>query len=370
MKLPTLRRQKKIKKKKISLPRRVVAVDIGTSALKIVEMQLGKNPEIQQMVYHPWVQPVTSRDIDDLFLQEDFIDELEAVFKQNTIKTRHVYLLATSNKLIVRYFDFPPMGELEMQQALQYQVLEQLPYEPDNVCYDYHVVHQDDEGCRVVVFATEKSYINKLLDIFTALSKQVLSINVIPYTLWQVMQDVYNIETKENELITSINLGASLSEVSIFHQDELILFRTIALGGNDFTQAFMQDEDLEEVDAERAKRSVGLDSLIPMGAVTERRNELFDQIWRSIQYVISRNRGYTLKSIYLTGGTALLKGLIDQLQRFIEVQMQNFGYVEEFELLLLEPFASYNFQALFDISEFKEQEILFSLALGLARGGV
>ena len=363
--------RRKVKKKNKRVPKNIVAVDIGTFALKIVEMELGNAKEIKKVIYYPWPEPVANTDVLEIIKNPNFYKEIVYLLDSNNISCKDYYVLAASNRIVMRPIILPPnLPQSEIKQLLSLQIVDQIPYNEDEVYYDYSIIKRDDQETVIHVFASERGYIDEIVGLFTALKKKIHCINVAPVVIYNAVVNNYQLQLSNTEIFVTINIGATATELSIFKNTELLLFRTIPIGGNRFTTAFGQDKDSTLQEAEYNKCEYGLHKAVEMQTVLGTQNELFEHLWRSIQYVISRNKSYTLKKVFLSGGSAHLKGFSHKFSRYMEIQMHIPGGKRAFEVIVLNPFEGLQLARDIDISCFQEVAASFASVIGLAHGGV
>lgn len=358
-------KKKRAKKQKLE---RVVAIDIGTFALKLVEVQLKPKIIVKKLVYYPWQTQFPQKDVTEIICSANFHREIIGILESNNITCKNILILAANNKLVMRPMRFPPnLSDSEIKQLLKLQVEEHIPYKQNEVYYDYSVMRNKDETL-THLYASEKNYINELISIFKGLKRSIKCINVSPVVMYNIANKSRDLQLKELEIIVTVNLGANLTELCVFKKNELLLYRTIPIAGNKFTNAFATDETTVMNKAEYSKCEIGLSKAIQMQSVLAVQNELFDQLWKSIQYVIARNKHYSLKKVYLTGGSANLKGLVDKFRRYIEIKYQEPGETRVFDVEILNPFKTVAVDENININEFNGITSSFASVLGLICG--
>jgi type IV pilus assembly protein PilM len=108
-----------------------------------------------------------------------------------------------------------------------------------------------------------------------------------------------------------IDVGAQLTSIVIHDRGVPKLVRTLARGGQELTDLLMDRLDLTYEEAERAKRSTGLDGPGDPAADALRAGirPLLAEIRSSINYFRAGNDGAQLEGISLTGGGSELSGL-------------------------------------------------------------
>jgi len=358
-------------KPKRKMPGKVVAVDVGSFALKLIEVKLGKNPEITKVVYHPWSQAVVNADEEEVFRNPYLFHEFAQVLQDHHIKNRDFYVAAASKDIIMRPFIFPAsIPTYEIRKLLEFNIEDQIPYPLEDVYYDYSVVKRDDKGLHIQTFATQRFHVDNMISFYNALQRNLRSVNIYPMMLRQAIEINNEATQSSNSLLIIVNIGAAQTEIVIYGKSEILFLRTIDLGGDNFTVALSHYYEGDGAEIERVKHENGLIGAMDLPEVMGVQNELFNNIWDAIQYVTSRNQNYEVFDIMLTGGSASLKGLASKLRRFIEVQVHNPSDMTMVEVQVFNPFQNLNVAADIDLEAYRTLISSFAAVVGLAYGGV
>jgi type IV pilus assembly protein PilM len=119
------------------------------------------------------------------------------------------------------------------------------------------------------------------------------------------------------EIVTLVNIGASVMNVNILKGATSLFTRDISIGGNRYTESIQRELGVSYEEAEVAKRGERREGLDPEAVTTviEGVNaEVASEIARSVDYFKSTYTDGEVSRILMCGGCAKVPGLMPQLK--------------------------------------------------------
>lgn len=232
MDLVTLKNMFSNKVNKLNLPkkkRRVVALDLGSSAIKIVEgMYYKSDLTIFKYIIIPTPKGAI---IDGEIKKEDELkNKLSQVLKENGIKTKDAICTTNSSLIINREISIPKVEEEEMDTVIRYEIQQYLP------------INLEDYILQGTILNKEKTDKNKKIDVRVIAYPEklakgyynfLLKLNLKPYALdvnYNAINKFINyvginneFKHKLNDAIAFIDLGESSIDVNIYKNGQWIL---------------------------------------------------------------------------------------------------------------------------------------------------
>jgi type IV pilus assembly protein PilM len=358
----------KYREKKVPMPKDYIAIDIGSFSLKAIEYDR-KDRLVTKILYYPYSQEFINNNIYSKLESQTFVNELTDILDSNGFKSKNILLLASHDNLVMRPMNLPPnIPKHEIYQVLEMSLEDEIPYKLDEVYYDFYISQKTDESTLVHVYASEKKFVDLSINMFRKLRYEVYKIGVPPVASEHAIKANYYEDIEDGELIINVDFGATSTLLSIYDKNRLFLYRVIPYGGINITRAIEKDLSIDNYSAEHFKCENGLLNIESMVNLAQLQNDIFNQVWRSIQYVTSRNRMYVLGNIFLSGGSANLKGLGNKLRRYIEIQTQNSDLMKNMEIGKLSSFRKINFDSNIVKEDISMVETMFNNSIGLALG--
>jgi type IV pilus assembly protein PilM len=128
-----------------------------------------------------------------------------------------------------------------------------------------------------------------------------------------------NYEFDEDDMVILINIGASITNINVVKGGTSVFTRDFTLAGNSVTEAVQQKLGIDFEEAERIKIEG------PEGSETERQefrdrllvytDPILTEIERSVDYFRSTYGGENIRHILVSGGSALIPGIVDDLSQ-------------------------------------------------------
>ncbi len=222
--------------------------------------------------------------------------------------------------VISRVVNLPPMKDAEIASALHYEAETFIPYPVTKAQMDYQVLQdRKDKGKTILVVATQKSYLDALIDLLTNLRLVPLAIENYSIALTRVFA------TEPTTATAIVDIGAMQTTVVISYQRAPYLSHFSSLGGDTLTRAVSVVLGMSLEKAEAYKTTYGLkagqwknkirQALLPVvqQLVVETRKSIlaFEGVWKQ-----------KVKVLTLSGKGSLVPGLADELVSELGVEVQ------------------------------------------------
>lgn len=305
----------------------LLGIDPGTDSLKITVAahRRGSLAILAQIAVPVQSQPHgdTGRDPASL------LAGLPQALAQVGVRRVRGILSLDQHGVILRVPEFPPMPAKELRRAVEFAVPDLIPIPAGEVVWDAVPANPERTGGanrRVLVAAAPLRLVIPHVEAAMAAGVRVTAVDVDCLAAYRALTYLGLLPEGRGPLVLA-DFGASATRLSIFIGGVPELTRTIPRGGNDLTRAI---EDAFAVSAEEARSRKERGHLFddsPLSAVLEPvLADLFDEMWRTLEYFLRQARPSEAVPIFLYGGTSRMAGLGDRLGRFLEARVrERFG---------------------------------------------
>lgn len=308
--------------------RKVVAFDMGSSFIKIVEGMYYKD----QVTIDKFIKMKTPAGaiVDGEIKQLDkLVLKISEVLKENDIKAKDGMCTNNSTLIINREILIPKVEDDEIDTVVRYEIQQYLPINLDD--YILQITILDEEN----IDGTEKynvrviAYPDKIARGYYSLLKQL---NLKPYVLdvnYNAVNKFINYasigneyEYNENDSAAFIDMGADFINVNIYRNRKLDFTRIIKAGGNDINNYFRDIEGIKFEESEVIKKnSVNLEEDDENSiAVRNIADEWIDKIEKIIQFYNNKDRGNKVEKIFIFGGSAKLRGFESYMNKRLGIR--------------------------------------------------
>jgi len=290
----------------------LVGVDIGSSSIKVCQLKevRGKRTLVR-FGYHP-LPPQTIVD-GHVMNTAAVLEGLNSLFTQLKIKRREVALAVSGHAVIIKRITLPLMSAAELDEQIDWEAEQQIPYDIKDVQIDYEVLRSRSEQGQmdVLLVAAKKDEINDTAQVAREAKLKPVVIDVDAFTVQNTFEVNYGLP-KEGT-IALINIGATLTTINILSAGIPAFTRNIINGGNAITEEIQKRLGISYEEAETYKTGAVL-----QGAATGRSvvpNEvpqivrqvcegLSGEILRSLDFYLATSGEREISRIYISGGTA------------------------------------------------------------------
>lgn len=328
----------------INKPKRVLSIDIGSTALKLVVVEIsGHRVKLLKagIKEYPLSGAQTGTQTTD-----DIIKNYIGEFLKNDALPKETYLVLSSPYVQIERVELPIMPSSEIVGAIKWRVKDKVSFDIDDAEIDYTIAEEiEGEGGakQTVVLAeiADRQAIEKILVVMRELRLTVVNINSIPFCTANYLDHIKDI--KPEEFTAFIEFGANHTYVSLYKSKRLMFVRDIPVSSLQITDSMcgvlVSDKgkmELSKEQAESIKRQFGFPdntAVLPDGRISANQiialvrpilEHIASEIKRTFTYYAGEFKGAEPSRIYLIGGGARLKNLDTFLSKELNVSVKYF----------------------------------------------
>lgn len=327
----------KMPKEKIYKPRDVVAFDIGTNTIKVVEGRYTKN-RLQVYKMFEFDTPEGTMEDGRIVNEKDLAHTIKGQLKKNSVKAKEATVTTSSSTIISRDVTIPVVAEDEMETVIRYEIEQYLPIKLDDYIIQFvvldRITESDGPKFKVNVVAYPKVTARSYYDLIGALDLTpfVLDVN---YNSLKKVSDLAGVNNSGSTL-AFIDMGATSINVTIFKQGKLDFTRIIKYGGDSIDYALSSKLNIQTKAAEAEKISKG--SLVNIGeydelnsTLKETIDEILGELERILQFYNNQAVGNRIQKVVIYGGTSNIKGLQEYMEERIGVKTEKINRLNNIE---------------------------------------
>lgn len=309
--------------------RAVVGLDIGSSAVKAVELRAaGKAIRVAAF----GIQPVPPDSIVDgaIIDASAVAGAIRDLFENNkAFKAKDVCASLSGNAVIVKKITLPVMTASELDESIFWEAEQYIPFEIHDVNVDYQILDPGtgpDSGgsMEVLLVAAKKEKIGDYTNVITQAGRTPVIFDVDAFALQNAYEANYGLDPEQ--VVVLLNAGASAINVNILQGDQSVFTRDISMGGNAYTEAVQRDLDLPFDAAEQLKKGIPVD-----GATFEEARSVLRAVTENVLLEIQKTFDFfaaapsdQIHRIVLSGGASSVDGFREMLQDRFGTPVEDF----------------------------------------------
>lgn len=291
----------------------LVGVDIGSSSIKVCQLKEGrKGYGLVRLGFTPL--PAQSIVDGHVMNSQAVVEGLGRVFAEAKIRQKEVALSISGQAVIIRKISVPMMTAAELDEQIQWEAEQHIPFDIKDVHVDYEVLRRRPEAGQMdlLLVAAKRDEINDYTQIAKSAKLKPLVVDIDAFTVQNLFELNRGIHPEQTFAI--INVGASLASINIISRGVSAFTRDIANGGNYITEQIQRQLNVSFEQAEEfkcASVSAGASSVpAQVNQVIEVVcDSIAGEIQRSLDFFMATSGEPEMHRIYLTGGSSNLPAL-------------------------------------------------------------
>ena len=311
-------------------PKSVVGLDIGSSAVKAVELKpAGKGFRVAAYGAEP-LPPDSIVDgaiIDSTAVAEAIRRLFDAT---KAFKSKEVCASLSGNAVIVKKITLPVMTETELDESIYWEAEQYIPFDIQDVNLDYQILDpgtgpEARGSMDVLLVAAKKEKIGDYTSVIAQAGRTPVVVDVDAFALQNAFEVNYGLEP--GRVVVLLNAGASAININILHGDQSVFTRDISMGGNAYTEAVQKELDLPFESAEQLKKGIPVDGATfeeaqpVLRAITE--NVLLE-IQKTFDFFKATAASDQIHRIVLSGGASRVDGFREMLHERFGTPVEDF----------------------------------------------
>ncbi len=316
-----------------SKPKSVVGLDIGSSAVKAIELKpAGKGFRVAAF----GAEPVPADCIvDGAIIDGGAVAEaIRRLFEKHPFKAKEVVASLSGHAVIVKKISLPAMTDAELAESIYWEAEQYIPFDIQDVHLDYQILGpaavSGSGTIDVLLVAAKKDKIADYTSVITQAGRVPVVVDVDVFALQNAYEVNYGLDP--NAVVVLVNAGASAININILSGEQSLFTRDIPIGGNAYTEAVQKELNLPFQSAELLKRGEFVDGASyedarsVLHAMTD--NVLLET-QKTFDFFKATASSDRIDRMILSGGAARLEGFAQALEERFGAPVQMFNPFKE-----------------------------------------
>ena len=257
---------------------------------------------------------------------------LKDFFAEHDLPKRNVRLGVANNRIGVRTFDIAGVDDpAQLDNAVRFRAQEELPIPIEDAVLDYHVLSEttDRTGAslkRILLVVAYRELVDRYVSACRSAGIDLAGIDLEAFALLRAMGAPRDADAGAALVVVAVGHDRSTFAVSDGRACEFA--RVLEWGGNSLNVALARALNVVPSETEELKRTLDLsvttdtENTAAKEAVRRQIETFARQLVSSLQFYQNQPSSLSIGEIVLTGGTAHMRGLAEELQRLIGVTVR------------------------------------------------
>lgn len=295
--------------------RSLVGLNIGSSAVKMVELSSGRGGEYQLECYA--IEPLPEGAVMDgnISSHEGVSEAIARCWRRLDTSTKYVAMALPTAAVITKKIILPAgLRESAMEVQVESEANQYIPFTLEEVNLDFQIVGPtptDPDEVEVLIAASRKEGVEDRVACAEAAKLKPVIMDVESYAAlaaFELVRDQFSGNTSER-IFALVDVGANAMKVTVMRGDQQIYNREQAFGGNQLTQDIVRAYGMSYEEAETLKRTGPMPDNYEAEILRPFLDNLALEISRAMQFFFTSTQYGEIDHIVLMGGGALLPGV-------------------------------------------------------------
>lgn len=307
--------------------KKVIGLDIGTSSIKLAEMDFDKKgAQLLSFGFAPTPpNAVLGGEIIDIGSVGAAIQNLI-----NEVKTKRKSIATAmwGTAVIVKKITIPRMDKKLIKDQIRFEAEQYIPFDINNISLAHHILNASSspDTMDILLIAAQNELVSQYTQVIEVTGRSCGVLDVSGFALANAFEVNYG--KLPGEVIGILNFGASITNFVVVQGGEVIFCRDIPVGGANYTNEIHKAMGVTLTEAEALKLSAISRREVPddVHSVISATNEaVTEEIRSSLDFLSATTNGLTLNRCFFTGGSSGTSGLTETVSRLTGIILEPFN---------------------------------------------
>lgn len=296
--------------------KRLLGLDIGTSSIKVAEVEVHRNGA-NLLSFGMTPTPVNSINNGDITNAQSISVAIQSLISELKIKRKNVVTGLWGTAVIIKKITIPKIERKLISEQIKWEAEQYIPFDVNDISLTYHIINPKTAGetYDILLIAAQNELVNTYIGVVSTSGLQLNVLDVSAFALANCFE--LNYGRLNGDTVAILNIGAGVTNFVIISAGEVVFARDIPVGGLNYTTEIHKELSISMNEAESMKISAAHGSAVPdqvQGAISATNEMVAEEIRNSYDFFSSSNAGLQVSRFFVTGGSSVIPGLIQQIQ--------------------------------------------------------
>lgn len=296
----------------------LLGIDISSTTVKLLELSRnGDRYRVESYAVAPLpADAVVEKNVNQIDVVGGLIHDL--VTRSKT-RAKQAAAAVSGSAVIIKTIAMPAgLSEEDLEAQLTVEADQYIPYPLQEVALDFEElgpVEGRDDQVDVLLAACRQETIESRVDALEVAELTPAIIDVEVFAMERALALLRSqLPVPAPQTIAMVDIGASMTTLSVFAGGESVYTREQLFGGKQLTDEIMNRYDLSFEEAGRAKKQGGLPDDYEREVLEPFREAVVQQVSRSLQFFFSSSEYNELDCVVLCGGVVAIGRLAEIIE--------------------------------------------------------
>ncbi|MCR9260049.1 MAG: pilus assembly protein PilM [Pseudomonadaceae bacterium] len=297
----------------------LLGLDISSTSVKLLELsQTNNSYRVESYSVEPLPpNAVVEKNISDV---EGVGDAIKRVISRSKTSSKSAAVAVAGSAVITKTIEMDAeLSDDEMENQITVEADQYIPYPLDEVAIDFEVLglsERNPEQVEVLLAACRKENVEMREAALDLGGVKAAVVDIEAHAMKRAFDLVKPQlgDNPEDLVVAIIDIGATMTTLSVLADDKAIYTREQLFGGKQLTEEIQRRYSLSFEEAGLAKKQGGLPDDYEDEVLQPFKEAVLQQVTRSLQFFFSSSQYDDVDFIVLAGGTSSIEGLGDMIE--------------------------------------------------------
>ena len=306
----------------------IIALDIGSSNVKLLEMDESKEGQVNLVNFGMVDLPPEAIVDGSIMNTAAVVDAITELLQRHRVRGKEVVTSVSGHSVIIKRVNLPVMTEEELEESIQWEAEQYIPFDVSEVNIDVQILDAkgDEAGqMEVLLVAARKEMVNEYVSLIHEVGLAPAVIDVDAFAVANAFEANYDVP---DETVVLCNIGASTVNINVLREGVTVFTRDLGMGGRQVTEeiqrtlniSFEQAESMKVGGDERDASAVVPEEILQI--VKSLSESIATEIQRSLDFYLSTSTDSAIGRMFLSGGGARTPGLASAIASATGIEIE------------------------------------------------
>lgn len=297
----------------------VIGLDIGSSAVRALQLsEHGSGLRVDHFAIEPvGAGSVVEKSVEDI---EAVSNAIERAVQHSGSKAKECAIAVSGSAVFTKTISLPAnLAESDVESQVQIEANQYVPYPLDEVSLDFEILGtstRNPDLIDILLAASKSENVENRQDALDSAGLRASVVDVEAFAIANAFELIRERDgLSKSEAVGVFDIGFDLTTLLVLRGGRVIYTRDHPFGGHQLMEETMRRFDMSAEQANFYERGEQGPDEFEEEVLEPFQLNIVHQISRALQFFASSNEYSPISTIYLSGGTASLKGLSAMVQQ-------------------------------------------------------
>ncbi len=302
----------------------IIGLDIGASSIRLLQLSShGSSYRIEHFAIEPLPQGViVEKSVQDI---EAISDAIRAAIRKSGSNSKYCAVAVSGSAVFTKTISLPSnLAQADIESQVQIEANQYIPYPLDEISLDFEVLGPSARNADMVdilLAASKNENVESRQDALESLGLKAQVVDVESFAIANAFELIRERDgIRSTEAVGLFDIGYDLSTLMVLRNGRVLYTRDHPFGAHQLLEEIMRRYDMSAEQAGFFKRGEPGPEDFEDAVLEPFMLNVVHQISRALQFYSSSSEFSNIRTLYLAGDMAMLKGLTDVVEQELGIK--------------------------------------------------